>query len=235
MDAFVPADGRDRGAGKRSAIKTRRLHPRLVAGRRLSSGVSSLCELRGPMPPTAWPQRTVLRTTRQFTRHTLSSKFRRTSNKTNDRGLRQVTHNARVGSATLVANRASTVPNYSTHVSSNFRSNLLKTNNWCTHDVTLITGLPVSTVSRAWEISPRLRRDESKSCRISHRGPSRMLARPSLLSSADALRIIFRCMIVVLNKRNFFQPGAPRWASLFSGPKNIRTSHSYKAFRREND
>ena len=59
--------------------------------------------------------------------------------------------------------------------------------------------------------------------------------RPSLLSSAEALRIIFRCMIVVLYKRNFFEPGEPRWALLFSGPKTIHTSQSSKAFRREND
>ena len=58
---------------------------------------------------------------------------------------------------------------------------------------------------------------------------------PSLLSSAEALRIIFRCMIVVLYKRNFFEPGEPRWALLFSGPKTSHTSQSSNAFRREND
>jgi len=60
-------------------------------------------------------------------------------------------------------------------------------------------------------------------------------ALPNLLSSAEPLRIVFRCMIVVLYKRIFFEPSAPCWALLFSGPKAGDPSQPYKAIRREND
>jgi hypothetical protein len=42
-------------------------------------------------------------------------------------------------------------------------------------------------------------------------------------------------MIVVLYKRNFFEPGERRWALLFSGPKVGHPSKPYRAIRREND
>ena len=250
--------------------------------------------------------------TRQFTRHTMPSKFRRISNKTNVWCPRQVIHKLRRGARPSVrrlggrsfssdipvasavrsllpqavaqaawsqrpaflidtpairdapntnhpsaapisnrhgsggANRATIAPNYSTHVPSNFRSNSLKTNNWCTREVTLKSGRSERFAERGFTpavndavaslpFAPLHLREFPGASLTNHRSLLTNHPVASLLSSADALRIIFRCMIVVLNKRIFFQPGAPRWASLFSEPKTSCPSHSYTAFRREND
>jgi hypothetical protein len=43
--------------------------------------------------------------------------------------------------------------------------------------------------------------------------------RRTLLSSADAPKIRNRFMKLVLDKGNFFKPGAPRWAFAFMGRK----------------
>src|SRR5277367_2120417 len=53
MDAFVPGVGRYRSAGKRSAIKPRRRHARLVGGRSLTSNMLTRREAR-PLPPQAF-------------------------------------------------------------------------------------------------------------------------------------------------------------------------------------
>jgi hypothetical protein len=119
-------------------------------------------------------------------------------------------------------------PNYSTHVPSNFRANSLKTNKSGTREVTHFSRVEF----RGNESQPYPERSRRAT---NHQSLITNHAVPSLLSSAEALRIIFRCMIVVLYKRNFFEPGEPRWALLFLGPKTIHISQSSKAFRREND
>jgi len=43
--------------------------------------------------------------------------------------------------------------------------------------------------------------------------------RRTLLSSADAPKIRNRFMKLVLDKGNFFKPGAPRWSFAFMGRK----------------
>jgi len=57
MDACVPAVGRHRIAGKRSAIKPRRLHARLVGGQSLTSDMLTPPEARPLLLLAAWPQR----------------------------------------------------------------------------------------------------------------------------------------------------------------------------------
>jgi hypothetical protein len=132
---------------------------------------------------------------------------------------------------------------------SNFRSNSLKTKDRCTTYSTHFSRGRVCFVGRGFNpaisdagaslpfalVHPRefpgspLTNHQS---RITAHAPE---ALPNLLSSAEPLRIVFRCMIVVLYKRNFFKPSASCWALLFSGPKATRPSQPYKAIRREND
>jgi hypothetical protein len=144
------------------------------------------------------------------------------------------------------------LPIYSTHVPSNFRPNSLKTNDGCickvTHKSPCVRRgfFGWTRVSHTVESSPFAPlqllvpsavegRESPGPSLTNHKSLITNRAVPSLLSSAEALRIIFRCMIVVLYKRNFFEPGEPRWALLFLGPKTIHTSQSSIAFRREND
>jgi hypothetical protein len=132
---------------------------------------------------------------------------------------------------------------------SNFRPNSLKTNDRCTTYSTHFSRRRVCFVGRGFNpaisdagaslpfapVHPRefpgslLTNHQS---RITTHAPE---ALPNLLSSAEPLRIVFRCMIVVLYKRNFFEPSAPCWALLFSGPRAGHRSQPYRAIRREND
>jgi hypothetical protein len=63
--------------------------------------------------------------------------------------------------------------------------------------------------------------------------PHPPLRRRALISSAVAPRIVARRMIVVLHKRDFFEPSEPRWASPFMGAPLLADDAA--AARRRND
>ena len=308
MDRFLPADGRDISAGKRSTATLR------ASGRGRARRES---EEQIPRQPEAGfcrddrqeePQHAIA-SIQIYSTH-VSSNFPANSLKTNDwcpykpqqktRPVHADIFCATGGSISArcrAKDRGATfnsssregathrpmAPNYSTHVPSNFRANSLKTNDGCTYKVThnsqrdvrllgrggtgpeqgrgnpamsnavasspfaplrppvpsAVEGreFPASLATRHLPLATNHSQETARLPRPLSRDDCkpRRHPRPSLLSSAEALRIIFRCMIVVLYKRNFFEPGEPRWALLFSGPKTIHTSQSSKAFRREND
>jgi hypothetical protein len=206
MDKFVPAFGRGRSAAKRSANAARRLQ---------GSQVDSLSSLGDRSRPRANPLYSTSRGPAfkprhfsassasiasffsRFTRHTMPSKFRRNSLKTNDR-----------------------VPSYSTHKSGCVHHDIL-----CMtkprasfvgrgFDLAIkdaISSLPLALLhSREF---PGLPLTNHEPRIISHD-----LA--FLLSSPEALRMA-RLMTSVLDKRNFFTPSAPCWAFVLIG----RTVH----------
>ncbi len=144
-----PADGRDLSAGKRSAASRARRErhdsrteppARASADNRIrivTPSEPALAPTSFPPSLLPWPP-----LSHQITRHTLPSKFRRISLKTKKSGTHKVTHKLRLrpdrvrrggrpegreSPGSRLAIRASTVPNYSTHVSSKFRPISLKT------------------------------------------------------------------------------------------------------------
>jgi hypothetical protein len=212
---------------------------------------SSLTPHTSPVSPAA---------PRQITRHTMQSKFEANSLKTNDGHPHKVTHFSR---GKIRENESQCYPERSRRVTNSRpapRSTSLTPNPSPLIPAILIDTPAIrnalnSNQSNAAIISNRHRSRVPLTVEFAPFAPSRSRgfpgssltnhgsritihapeALPNLLSSAEPLRIVFRCMIVVPYKRNFFEPGERRWALLFSGPKVGHPSKPYRAIRREND
>ncbi len=133
----------------------------------------------------------------QFTRHTMSSKFHPNPLKTNDGCTHKVTHFSQVGDGTLATNHQSLITNHGFLIDTPEIRNALKSNQ-----------------SNAEIISIRHKAGGAVTAQAATRKP----ARANLLSSPEALRMA-RLMTSILDKRNFFEPSAPRWAFVFMGRK----------------